>query len=79
MVSNSFSDRPLKKLCLFDVHGTLISARHVSLSKVEYPRPLITFLWAGCIAANDRNSAQTEEEAANHVGPAAIPVTLLGL
>ena len=61
MVSKSFSDRPLKKLCLFDVDGTLTPARQVLLY-LNLQGPLMIVIWAGCITADDRDSAQTKEE-----------------
>ena len=37
MVSQDFSDRPIKKLVLFDVDGTLTPARQVYLFRFYHP------------------------------------------
>ena len=37
MASQEFSDRPIKKLLLFDVDGTLTPARQVNILRVSLP------------------------------------------
>ncbi|KIM44858.1 hypothetical protein M413DRAFT_442829 [Hebeloma cylindrosporum] len=71
MVSASFADRPLKKLCLFDVDGTLTPARQAaSPEMIETLRALRKKLVIGFVGGSDfkkiREQLQTGTEDVVH-------------